>query len=203
MQAGEDRHQRAEVLTLTDRLAVLADSYLDHIRIAVEAGDRGAPFRDFLDNWNAFRCEHDHHRSRGDRPRWFNNPSALARLNMLEALDFRSAGAAAILGDAARDPLAYQARFKAGDRDVKLIVDHAIPIGVMVGALFAGTIELTRDGIRAHLVAWYRLGLLSHGENARLDAIGLRSVMPDGWDRHDVFARYAVAGIETAAPTIP
>lgn len=60
---------------MTDRLKVLADSYLDHIQIAVEAQDRGAPFRDFLDNWNAFNAQHEHHRSRGDRPRWFNNPS--------------------------------------------------------------------------------------------------------------------------------
>ena len=117
---------------------------------------------------------------------------------MLDALDFRSAGAAAILADAARDPLRYQERYKAGDRAVKLIVDHAVPIGVLVAALFAGDVELTRDGIRTHLVAWYRLGLLSHGENARLDAIGLRSVMPSGWDGRDVFARYSAAGIPTA-----
>lgn len=180
---------------MSDRLKQLADSYLDHIRIAVEAGDRGAPFRDFVDNWNAFRCEHDHHRSRGDRPRWFNNPSALARPMMLDALDFRSAGAAKILADAARDPAAYQRRYAARDRTVKLIVDHAVPIGVMVGALFAGTVELRRDGLRAHLTAWYRLGLLAHDENARLDAMGLRSMMPEGWDGRDVFARYGAAGI--------
>lgn len=182
---------------MSDRLKVLADSYLDHIRIAVKVGDRGAPFRDFVDNWNAFRSEHDHHRSRGDRPRWFNNPSALARPEMLDTLDFRSAGAAAILADAARDPLEYKRRYAARDQDVKLIVDHAVPIGVMVGALFAGNVELTRDGIRCHLVAWYRLGLLSHSENARLDAMGLRSVMPAGWGGGNVFARYDAAKIIT------
>jgi hypothetical protein len=180
---------------LADRLATLADSYLDHIRIAVEAGDRGAPFRDFLDNWNAFRCEHDHHRSRGDRPRWFNNPSALARPQMLDALDFRSTGAAAIIADAVRDPQTYQRRYAARDRDVKLIVDHAVPIGVMVGALFAGSVELTRDGIRTHLVGWYRLGLLCHSEDASLNAKGLRSAMPASWDGNSLFARYEAAGI--------
>ncbi len=183
---------------LSDRLNLLADSYLDHIRIAVEVGDRGAPFRDFVDNWNAFRSEHDHHRSRGDRPRWFNNPSALARPKMLGVLDFRSAGAAAILADAERDPLAYKRRRTARDRDIKLVVDHAVPIGVMVGALFAGNVELTRDGIRSHLIAWYRLGLLSYNENARLDAMGLRSLMPEGWDGGNVFARYDAAGIMPA-----
>lgn len=117
---------------------------------------------------------------------------------MLDALDFRSASAARILADAARDPVAYQRRYAARDRTVKLIVDHAVPIGVMIGALFAGTVELTRDGIRAHLVASYRLGLLAHDENTRLDAMGLRSMIPEGWDGRDVFARYDVARIISA-----
>ena len=185
---------------MSDRLKVLADSYLDHIRIAIEAGDRGAPFRDFVDNWNAFRCDHDHHRSRGDRPRWFNNPSAIARVQMLDALDFRSAGATAILADAARDPLSYQRRYTARDRGVKLIIDHAVPISVLVGALFAGDIELTREGIGAHLTRWYRLGLLCHDEDARLNVKGLRSAMPAGWDGENLFARYEAAGIEAGGP---
>lgn len=184
---------------MSDRLKVLADSYLDHIRITIEAGDRGAPFRDFVDNWNAFRCDHDHHRSRGDRPRWFNNPSALARVKMLDALDFRSTGAEAILADAARDPLTYQRRYAARDRDVKLVIDHAVPISVMVGALFARDVELTREGIGAHLTRWYRLGLLSHGEDARLNAKGLRSTMPTAWDGKSLFARYEMVGIDTCS----
>jgi hypothetical protein len=182
---------------LSDRLKVLADSYLDHIRIAIEAGDQGAPFRDFVDNWNAFRCDHDHHRSRGDRPRWFNNPSALARVEMLDALDFRSAGAAAIIADAARDPVTYQRRYAARDRDVKLVVDHAVPISVMVGALFAGDVEPTREGIGDHLTRWYRLGLISHDEDASLNAKGLRSTMPEAWDGKSLFARYDAVGITT------
>ncbi len=185
-------------MRMSARLRVLADSYLDHIRIAIEAGDQGAPFRDFVDNWNAFRCDHEHHRSRGDRPRWFNNPSALARVQMLDALDFRSVGASAILGDAARDPAAYQRRYAARDRDVKLAVDHAVPIGVMVAALFAGDVELTREGIDAYLNRWYRLGLLSHHEDASLNVQGLRSAMPVGWDRENPYARYKAAGIATA-----
>lgn len=180
---------------MSDRLKVLADSYLDHIRIAVEAQDRGAPFRDFLDNWNAFNAQHEHHRSRGDRPRWFNNPSALARVQMLDALDFRSAGAGAILEDAARDPATYQRRYAARDRDVKLVVDHAVPIGVIVAGLFAGDVELTRESISAYLNRWYRLGLLSHHEDASLNVQGLRSAMPVGWDRENPFARYDAAGI--------
>lgn len=180
---------------MSDRLKVLADSYLDHIRIAVEARDRGAPFRDFLDNWNAYNAQHEHHRSRGDRPRWFNNPSALVRGQMLDVLDFRSVGAAAIIRDAALDPATYQRRFAERDPEVRLVVDHAVPIGVIVAELFAGGVELTRESIGAHLNRWYRLGLLSHYEDASLNAQGLRSAMPEAWDREDPFARYEAAGI--------
>ena len=188
---------------MSDRLNMLADSYLDHIRIAVEAQDRGAPFRDFVDNWNAFRSQHGHHRSRADRPRWFNNPSALARMQMLDALDFRSAGAGAILEEAARDPATYRRRYQARDQEVKLIVDHMVPISVIVRPLFAGDVELTRTGIGAHLIGWYRLGLLSHDEDARLNAKGLRSEMPADWDGKNLFARYDMVGIETAAAAEP
>jgi len=183
---------------LSDRLKVLADSYLDHIRIAVEAQDRGAPFRDFLNNWNAFNAQHEHHRGRGDRPRWFNNPSALARVQMLDALDYRSVGATAILDDAARDPVTYQRRYAARDRDVKLVVDHAVPIGVIVAALFAGDVKLTRESIGAYLHRWYRLGLLSHHEDASLNPQGLRAAMPAEWDFDNPFARYEAAGIAPA-----
>lgn len=184
---------------MTRRLKILANSYLDHIRIAVAADDRGAPFRDFFDNWNAFRSETDHHRSRGDRPRWFNNPSATKRMAMLESLDFVSAGAAGILSFARQESASYNRLYRARDTNVRLMVDHAVPIGVMADLLFDSAIgpasELSLAGIRAHLERWYRLGLLSHAENGRLNAAGLASRMPLNWDRVDPFARYRAAGI--------
>jgi hypothetical protein len=184
---------------LKQRLKELADSYLDHIRIAVEARDRGAPFRDFFDNWNAFHSEFDHHRSRSDRPRWFNNPSATKRLAMLESLDFVSEGAAEIIRQSRLDPDGYDRRYGSRDVSVRLIVDHSVPIGVMADMLFdpqdGERVKLTRDGIRAHLLRWYRLGLLSHAENSRLNSSGIGSKMPPDWDRTDVFARYRVAEI--------
>lgn len=173
------------------------DSYLDHIRIAVEAGDRGAPFRDFLDNWNAFQSEHNHHRTQSARPKWFNNPDARTRLAMLESLDFQSGGAAAIIKHAQSAPADYRFKHAARDKSVKLIVDHAIPVAVMINDFFTVGADLSRDGIRTYLTRWYRLGLLSHEENARLDAAGLNSKMPADWGM-DVFARYSAAGIERA-----
>jgi len=156
-------------------------------------------FRDFVDNWNAFHSAHDHHRTREGRPRWFNNPSALLRRDMLRALDFRSAGAEAILVGAEQDAALYRRRYEARDRDTKLVVDHAVPVGCMVAAFFSGAVKITRDGIRTYLSANYRLGLLSAAEDARLNASGLRSAMPVGWDGGSVFARYAAAGIEAAS----
>ncbi len=124
---------------MTDRaakLTQLADSYLDHIRIAVEAGDAGGPFRDFIDNLAAFATEANHHRSPGDRVIWFNNPDAIGRRAMLLSLPFRSTGADAILRYAAEHANEYRERRKAKDKAVKLIVDHAVPLAVMVGQLF-------------------------------------------------------------------
>ncbi len=80
---------------------------------------------------------------------------------------------------------------------MKLVVDHAVPISVTVAALFACDVELTREGIGGHLTRWYRLGLLSHGEDASLNAKGLRSTMPTAWDGKSLFARYDAAGITT------
>lgn len=181
------------------RLEILADSYLDHIRIAVAAEDRGAPFRDFFDNWNAFRSETDHHRSRRNRPRWFNNPSATKRIAMLESLDFISAGAADILRYARQDSAGYNRLYNARDTNIRLMVDHSVPIGVMADMLFesasAAASELALAGTRAHLERWYRLGLVSHADNSPLNAAGLASRMPSGWDRVDPFARYRAAGI--------
>lgn len=95
-------------------------------------------------------------------------------------------------------PATYQRRFAERDREVKLVVDHAVPISVIVASLFAGDVELTRESIGAYLNRWYRLGLLSHYEDASLNALGLRSAMPVAWDRVDPFARYEAAGIATA-----
>jgi hypothetical protein len=183
---------------MTNYLTVLANSYLDHIRIAVEANDRGAPFRDFFDNWNAFRSDHGYHRSRGNRPRWFNNPDAAKRLAMLESLDFRSKGAMAIMDYARIAPVDYRSKYSLRDKSTKLIVDHAVPVSVMVNTLFQPGADLSREGISTYLIRRYHLGLLSHEENSRLDAAGLNSAMPVDWDGEDAFERYHFVGIEAA-----
>ncbi|GAN80080.1 hypothetical protein Aam_036_002 [Acidocella aminolytica 101 = DSM 11237] len=118
---------------------------------------------------------------------------------MLESLDFISGGAADILSYARQDPDGYDRLYKVRDTNVRLMVDHAVPIGVMADMLFDSASAVVSDlalaDISAHLERWYRLGLVSHAENGRLNAAGLASRMPPDWDRVDPFARYQVAGI--------
>ncbi len=185
------------------RLARLADSYLDHIRIAVEAGDVGGPFRDFIDNWAAFTNEADHHRTASNRVVWFNNPDAVGRRAMLLSLPFRSTGADAILCYAAAQPGEYRERRKAKDKAVKLIVDHAVPLDMMKRQLFEAGSDLSRNAVRNHLQRWYHLGLLTDAEDAKLNGLGLRSRMPDSWNGEDLTARYRKAGIAPAIEAAP
>lgn len=184
---------------MNPRRAALATSYLEHIRIALEAKDRGAPFRTFIDNWAAFSSRTDHHVTGGDRPKWFNNPCLRTRQAMLYSLDFRSEATEPVLEHARVAPADYQARRAAKDKTVRLVVDHAVPIDVMVRMMFdpqAGQeVERTVDAIGDHLARWYRLGLLTPAEDAELNRAGLRSAMPAHWDRHSIFARYDAVGI--------
>lgn len=186
--------------TAREKLSRLSKSYLAHIRIAVQAGDSGAPFRTFIDNWAAYSAEDGHHRSKGDRPKWFNNPCAISRRSMLLSLEFRSQGAEAILRESLAHPEHYRSGRQAKKRELKLMVDHAVPIAVMVARLFDPGADLSDHGIRAILRKYYLLGLLSGAEDAHLNSMGLRSRMPSGWDGENLMARYQMAGITPAAP---
>jgi hypothetical protein len=180
------------------KLAQLADSYLDHIRIAIEADDRGAPFRDFIDNWAAFASATDHHRTGSNRVIWFNNPNAITKRAMLLSLPFVSTGASAILSYAAEQRDEYRMRRKADDKEIRLIVDHAVPLASMIEWLFEPGADLSRNAIRQHLKRWYHLGVLTSSEDATLNRLGLRSKMPDDWDGKDLTARYHQAAIKRA-----
>jgi hypothetical protein len=180
---------------LVDRRALLAASYLDHIAIALAVNDQGAPFRTFIDNWYAFEIGAGH-LTKGDRPIWFNNPCAKTHKVALRGMHFQSASAAAVLELAETDPARYlQARAK--DDAVRLMVDHAIPLRVIVQMLLAAAKQEapTRESIRARLLRWYHLGVITAEEDTRLNRHGLRSAMPKLWDGKDVFARYAEVGI--------
>lgn len=180
-------------VTTIDRLA---NSYLDHIRVAVEAQDFGAPFRDFIDNWAAFASATNHHRTASNKVIWFNNPDALRRGAMLRSLPFRSVTADNVIRLATDQPETYRQRQLSKDPTVRLIVDHAVPLAVLVRKLFETDFDLSRNCLKVFLERNYHLGLLTAAEDCRLNQLGLRSTMPANWDGADLIARYRNAGID-------
>lgn len=185
------------VLTMRDGPAqreAIASSYLRHIILAAEVGDRTAPFRDFLDNWFAFEVGGPF-LSRGERPVWFNNPSAWSKRTMMNQMHFTSHAARKVLDAAAYDKAAYDDLRRAKDVSVRLMVDHAVPLGVLREHILANAALHNTDELRNYLKCTYRLGVITHAEDAVLTRLGLRSAMPEGWDGTNVYARYEAAGV--------
>jgi hypothetical protein len=122
---------------------------------------------------------------------------------MLLSLPFRSADADVILQLAVERPGEYRERQKAKDSTVRLMVDHAVPLAVMVKQLFRPDADLNKEALRKYLRRWYHLGLLTSAEDAKLNSLGLRSRMPKNWNGEDLIARYRAADIVTVVVTPP
>jgi hypothetical protein len=183
-----------------DRLKEIERSYLEHILLALRVRDRAAPYRDFLDNWYAFRVR-EGHLTQGHRPIWFNNPCAIARGAALRNMHFISANADAVLRHARDAPDEYRAAREAKDSGCRLMVDHSVPLGMIVAHLqrqFDAAPNRNADWVEQELVRLYHLGVITSEEDARLNSLGLRSAMPRDWDGVDVEARYKAAGISAA-----
>lgn len=76
----------------------------------------------------------------------------------------------------------------------KCQVEHVVPLKVIVDLL----LELknpTKHKVGSLLKKYYRVKLVTKEEHQRLSALGLRSKMPENWDRSDPCARYKVANI--------
>jgi hypothetical protein len=178
----------------------IANSYITHILVAVSVGDRAAPFRDFVDNWYAFKAPGGHLLTKGNLPRWFNNPNATILGDALTAMHFRSSKAAEIIALARDNNTEYEDRLAKKDASVRLMVDHAIPLRVIKNKLFTQEAKHTAETIHAVLCQWYRLGVITAEEDKRLNEAGLQSKMPPNWNETDVFARYQQVGIEPIKP---
>jgi len=174
----------------------IANSYISHILIAIKAGDRAAPFRDFIDNWYAFSATDTHLLTKGSRPRWFNNPNAVTFGKALSAMHFRSKDAENILTLARTSGAEYLARRVRKEASIRLMVDHAVPLLIIRDMLFDPNVTHTEESLHHLLRRSYRLGVITADEDHRLNALHLQSKMPPNWDRSDVFARYRYAGIE-------
>jgi hypothetical protein len=177
----------------------IAASYLTHILVAIEAGDHAAPFRDFLDNWYAYEVGTGHLTS-GGRPIWFNNPGAHRHHAALSRMHFISRGAAEILARSTSDRAGYVEMWTKKDPAHRLMVDHAVPIGVLRRTMFEDEALRSPAAIGAFLGRYFRLGVLTSSEDQTLNRMGLRDTMPADWDRSSVFARYQAADINHHTP---
>jgi len=183
-----------------DRLREVERSYLEHILLALGVRDRAAPYRDFLDNWYAFRVR-EGHLTKGHRPIWFNNPCAITRGAALRRMHFISEKADAVLRSAEGASDEYQRMRDEKNPACRLMVDHAVPLGVIVAHLqeqFDANPAITAHWLEERLIQLYHLGVITSEEDARLNSLGLRSAMPRGWDGADLQARYKTAGIVAA-----
>lgn len=176
----------------------IADSYLLHIALAVRVGDRGHVFRNFLDNWAAF-SKGGVHLGSGLRPRWLNNPRPwLKQFAAVHELDFVSQEAARILARGKLNDPTLKTLHKAGDKSVRVVVDHCVPLAELCNCLHERQIN-TPAAVKTFLTAWFRRGVITFEEDQRLKKAGLNKRMPTlDWHLGSPFARYEAAQIEPA-----
>lgn len=60
---------------------------------------------------------------------------------------------------------------------------------------------VTTLGVKQLLEDFFAVMVVTREEHERLNISGLRSTMPEDWDKKDVLARYRRLGIEPADPT--
>ena len=74
--------------------------------------------------------------------------------------------------------------------------EHVIPHSIVMNKLFSLD-SLTNENIMSIIQKYYVICAITKEEDKRLNAIGLKSKMPEGWDEanDNVLARYESAGI--------
>lgn len=78
------------------------------------------------------------------------------------------------------------------------VVEHAVPQMAIVNWLM-DLEPLTTATVTDLLDRYFTVMLVTQEEHARLNASGLRSTMPQDWDKSNVYARYKIVGIEHGA----
>lgn len=84
-----------------------------------------------------------------------------------------------------------------GKENKHCIVEHVVPQMFFVDE-FMGMQSPNKKKIEDILRKYFRVLLVTNEENKKLTELKLRSKMPDGWDREDIWARYKLTGIEPA-----
>jgi hypothetical protein len=159
---------------------VLEKAQIEHILLFLKSEDPDLSLlRSFATNWFAYKNRGPFLNKNG-RPKWLNKFHPVKHADLLRACDFRSLKADRLVGKSG----------KKGD----LVVDHAIPFSCLRKLL--ADAPRTHAGIVKCLEDNLRLGVLTKDENSKLDAMQLRSSMPDG--AAGPTARYDVAKIKLA-----
>jgi len=78
------------------------------------------------------------------------------------------------------------------------VVEHAVPLMLIVNILMEMT-PLTERRVANLLRKYFCVMLVTEAEHSKLNSNGLRSTMPEDWDRKDVLARYKAVGIKPSS----
>ena len=90
------------------------------------------------------------------------------------------------------------AAWKVRESDQKWIHEHVVPKSVIIErlmALSAPTFQAVNDVLQRFCIGV----VVTHEEDQRLNKLGLRAKMPEGWDGEYPWARYKAANIEVIA----
>lgn len=83
----------------------------------------------------------------------------------------------------------------------EVIVEHVVPQMHLVNAMM-DMAPVTAPGVKELLENYFAVMVITKEEHDRLNASGLRSTMPEDWDKKEVLARYRKIGIEPADPSL-
>lgn len=87
---------------------------------------------------------------------------------------------------------------KAAGKELReCMVEHVVPQMEIVNMLMDMD-PMTKTKVERLLKKYFRVLLVTIEEHNRLNSSGLRSTMPENWDKKDVWARYRRVGIEPA-----
>lgn len=83
----------------------------------------------------------------------------------------------------------------------EVIVEHVVPQMHLVNAMM-DMAPITTTGVKQLLEDYFAVMVITKEEHEKLNASGLRSTMPEDWDKKDVLARYRKHGIVPSDPQL-
>lgn len=161
-------------------LAAKAESYVDHIILAVRCEDKSVGlWRNLLDNWNAYSKGPPFVASGGKgQPQWFNKANVNKSQPILDAMHRRSRRADETI------------QRQLGEI---VVVDHVVPVNVLRDMLIEQGAISDRSSVREFLEHYYRLCVITPDEHRILNAKESHTSRPNPID---LWTRYKKAGVD-------